>query len=407
GGIFTSTPAGLALDSLTGAIVPVSSTPGTYTVTYTLDSTATCPIFTISTTVTIHATSAVAQNLSICQGDSILLGGVFQTTAGVYLDTLTNSNNCDSVVSTTLSINPIVTTQINDSICQGDSILLGGIFQTIAGTYYDTLQSSLSCDSIIETILAINALPVITTSNDTNVCPGINVNITAFGANTYSWDNSLGAGQNHNVAPITTTTYIVTGTDTNGCSDTGSVLITITPGTIADAGSDITLCEGDPVNLNGNTPTVAGETGLWTTSSLGVITNPANPMTPVTGLTIGVHTFTWTITNAACPPSSDSVNVTIESCEPSALIIPNVFTPNGDGQNDVFTVDGTNLISVNCEVYNRWGQLMYSWDNVKGAWDGRTLSGSEVPDGTYFYIIQAEGDDGTEYFQKGGFSLIR
>ena len=51
--------------------------------------------------------------------------------------------------------------------------------------------------------------------------------------------------------------------------------------------------------------------------------------------------------------------------------------------------------------------MMYSWDNVKGYWDGRTLSGTEVPDGTYFYIIKAEGYDGEEYYQKGGFSLIR
>ena len=407
GGKYTATPNGLDLDSLTGSIVPANSTPGTYTVYYTIDSTAVCPMFVDSTTITIHATSALAQNMSICQGDSILLGGSFQTTAGIYVDTLTNSNNCDSIITTTLSINPIVTTQINDSICQGDSILLGGMFQTTAGTYYDTLQSSTMCDSIIETILAINALPTITTSNDTNVCPGINVNVAAFGGNTYTWDNGLGAGQNHNVAPINTTTYIVTGTDTNGCSDTSSVTITITPGTIADAGIDITLCEGDSVTINGNTPTIAGETGLWTTSGLGVITNPTNPTTSVTGLTIGVYTFTWTISNAACPPSSDSVNVTIEDCEPSDIIIPNVFTPNGDGSNDMFTVEGTNLVSVNCVIYNRWGQLMYSWDNVKGAWDGRTLSGSIVPDGTYFYIVKAKGNDGTEYFKKGGFSLIR
>lgn len=407
GGVFSATPAGLAIDTLTGSIIPANSAPGTYTVTYTIDSNAVCPLFTTNTTVTIHATNTIAQNASICQGDSIFLAGAFQTAAGVYVDSLTNVNNCDSIVSTTLTVNPITTTQINDSICQGDSILLGGVFQTVAGTYYDTLQSSTMCDSIIETILAVNALPVITTSNDTNVCPGINVNIAAFGANTYVWDNSLGAGQNHNVMPIATTTYIVTGTDTNGCSDTGSVTVTVTPGTIADAGSNITLCEGDPVNLNGNAPTVVGETGLWTTSSSGVITTPTNPSTSVTGLAIGNHVFTWTITNAACPPSYDSMVVIIESCEPSDILIPNVFTPNGDGNNDVFTVDGTNLESVNCEIFNRWGQLMYSWDNVRGSWDGRTPSGTEVPDGTYFYIIKAKGNDGTEYFKKGGFSLIR
>lgn len=407
GGKFTATPTGLAIDSLTGSIVPANSIAGTYIVTYTIDSTTVCPIFMDTTTVTIHATSSLTQNLSICQGDSMLIGGTYQTTAGVYVDTLTNINNCDSFVTTTLSINPINTTQVNNSICQGDSILLGGVFQNTSGTYYDTLQSSLSCDSIIETTLFINPLPIITTSNDTNICPGINVNIAAFGASTYFWDNSLGTGQSHSITPLNTTTYIVTGTDVNGCSDTSSVTITITPGTIADAGSDITLCEGDPVNLNGNTPTIAGETGLWTTSGIGTITTPNNPSTTVNGLTVGSYSFSWTISNAACPPSTDLVNIIVDACEPSVLIIPNVFTPNGDGSNDIFTVDGTNLVSVNCEIFNRWGQKMYSWDNVNGSWDGRTTAGAVVPDGTYFYIINAEGVDGTEYFKKGTFSLIR
>lgn len=407
-GVFSATPVGLALDTNTGAIIPANSTPGTYTVTYTIDSTATCPIFTVDTTVTIHPTHATPQSATICQGDSIFLAGAFQTSAGVYVDSLTNVNNCDSIVTTTLTVNPVVTTQILDSICQGDSILLGGVFQTTAGVYYDTLSSSLSCDSIIETTLTVNPLPIITASvdNDT-ICPGNVANVNASGGNTYSWDNGLGVGQTHAVTPLVTTTYTVIGTDVNGCSATDSVMVTVTPGTIADAGLGLTLCEGDPVNLSGNTPLIAGETGLWTTPGIGIITTPTNPTTTVTGLTLGSYYFTWTITNANCPPSSDSVLVTVESCEPSALLVPNVFTPNGDGSNDVFTVDGLNLQSVNCNIYNRWGQRMYSWDNVNGAWDGRTTAGAEVPDGTYFYIIEAVGIDGTEYFEKGSFSLIR
>ena len=84
-----------------------------------------------------------------------------------------------------------------------------------------------------------------------------------------------------------------------------------------------------------------------------------------------------------------------------------MFTPNGDGSNDVFTVEGVNLESVEGEIYNRWGQKMFAWDNVRGSWNGRTLAGSEAPDGTYFYIIKAKGFDGTDYFERGGFSLIR
>jgi len=70
-------------------------------------------------------------------------------------------------------------------------------------------------------------------------------------------------------------------------------------------------------------------------------------------------------------------------------------------------VEGTNLESVEGEIFNRWGQKMFGWDGVRGYWDGRTQSGSESPDGTYFYIIKAKGMDGVEYLKKGGFSLIR
>jgi gliding motility-associated-like protein len=104
---------------------------------------------------------------------------------------------------------------------------------------------------------------------------------------------------------------------------------------------------------------------------------------------------------------SDTAYIVIETFGKSTIIIPNVFTPNGDGSNDVFTVDGTNLESVEAEIFNRWGQKMYEWKHVKGYWDGRTQSGIEAPDGTYFYIISAKGIDGEEYFKKGGFSLIR
>ena len=102
-----------------------------------------------------------------------------------------------------------------------------------------------------------------------------------------------------------------------------------------------------------------------------------------------------------------TLTIDVKGCEPSSLLIPNVFTPNGDGSNDLFTIEGVNLESVEGEIWNRWGQQMFSWNNIKGGWDGRTTSGTEVPNGTYFYIIKAKGNDGTEYFKKGTVSLLR
>src|SRR5690606_16791085 len=119
---------------------------------------------------------------------------------------------------------------------------------------------------------------------------------------------------------------------------------------------------------------------------------------------IGNYTATLIVSDGVC---SDTASVIIEVIGQSSIVIPNVFTPNGDGSNDVFTVEGTNLESVEGEIFNRWGQKMFEWNGVKGYWDGRTQSGTEVPDGTYFYIIKAKGMDDVEYFKKGAFSLIR
>lgn len=85
---------------------------------------------------------------AICTGDSIFLDNAWRKTAGIYHDTLTTTAGCDSIVKTTLTINPIVNVAVSKTICQGDSILLGGIYQNISGAYYDTLTTIGGCDSI-------------------------------------------------------------------------------------------------------------------------------------------------------------------------------------------------------------------------------------------------------------------
>ena len=62
---------------------------------------------------------------------------------------------------------------------------------------------------------------------------------------------------------------------------------------------------------------------------------------------------------------------------------------------------------MNAVVFNRWGQKQYEWNTVSGGWDGRSSSGVDCADGTYYYILYATGIDGKEYSQKGFFNLIR
>lgn len=119
----------------------------------------------------------------------------------------------------------------------------------------------------------------------------------------------------------------------------------------------------------------------------------------------GAYSITLIITDSlGC---IDSITIELTVLPESSIIIPNVFTPNGDGSNDVFTIKSSFLKSARGSIYNRWGLLLYQWDNVKGYWDGRTLAGAEVPDGTYFYIINIEDLKGNEELLRGTITLIR
>ncbi|MFB6305459.1 MAG: LamG-like jellyroll fold domain-containing protein, partial [Flavobacteriales bacterium] len=163
---------------------------------------------------------------AICQNDSIYLQGSYQTTAGTYYDTLTASNGCDSIVVTKLSTYPTYNTTVNDSICNGDSILLGGSYQTTAGTYYDTLSTVNGCDSVITTNLTVNPLPTVSLGNDTIICDGTTITLDAgAGFSTYLWsDNSTG----QTLSVSDSNDYYVEVTDTNGCSNTDTITVSTT-----------------------------------------------------------------------------------------------------------------------------------------------------------------------------------
>ncbi len=112
---------------------------------------------------------------AICEGDSILLSGNYQTTSGTYNDTLTSVHSCDSIISTVLTVNPIYTTASTQAICEGDSISIFGEYKLTAGVFMDTLQTASGCDSILT--ITLNTNPVYLTSSTIDACDG----------DTYAW----------------------------------------------------------------------------------------------------------------------------------------------------------------------------------------------------------------------------
>lgn len=92
----------------------------------------------------------------------------------------------------------------------------------------------------------------------------------------------------------------------------------------------------------------------------------------------------------------------------SRMELPNAFTPNGDGINDVFKVkEGhQSIISFEAAVFNRWGRKLYEWTDIEGGWDGKS-GGSDVPDGAYYLVVKARGADGREYRVKKTINVLR
>ena len=103
----------------------------------------------------------------------------------------------------------------------------------------------------------------------------------------------------------------------------------------------------------------------------------------------GAYRVECSVNNASCTTEPDDIKVNISE---SYLRVPNVFTPDDNGQNDEFRVSYRSLKSFHCEVYNRWGKKVFSWDDPAKGWDG-TINGRPAAEGAYYYVIRALGTD--------------
>lgn len=106
-------------------------------------------------------------------------------------------------------------------------------------------------------------------------------------------------------------------------------------------------------------------------------------------------------------PAEGEANPFVVSISESILEMPNAFSPNGDGYNDVYKVkDGyKSIVSFEATIFNRWGQKLYSWNTLDGGWDGK-FHGSTVKDGVYFVVVKAKGADGREYNIKRDVNVL-
>ncbi|MCX6231347.1 MAG: gliding motility-associated C-terminal domain-containing protein [Bacteroidetes bacterium] len=304
----------------------------------------------ITTHLTVNPKKQLTINPSICQGKSFVVGLHNYTSAGTYRDTLLTSFGCDSIVIINLSVNPNKQTSTNPVICQGEVFNIGTHTYTAAGTYIDTLLTFSGCDSIVTTNLTvkstsqINLYPVL--------CQG-----EIFYINNHSYSS--------------TGIYSDTLINFTGCDSIIYTHLTIKPLPIVNLGYDGEICEWETIELRIN----PGYTSyLWqdgSTNNNFVVTKP------------GIY---WIIVNNNNCIASDTI--IYYKCNEINIWIPNAFTPDGDGVNDIFKIETTTELSdFQMYIYNRWGQQIFETTDLKSGWDG-SFMGNIVPMGVYTYNIR-------------------
>ena len=176
-------------------------------------------------------------SVNICAGDSVFLENSWQNTPGVYTDNFVSVSNCDSIIVTTLNVQNSQTTNDLLTVC-ADALPVDifGNLQSTPGIYVDTLSSSLGCDSIITSVeLIVNTLPIVSLGQDTSINTGdfITINIDNPNNNEiYSWVNDLGesySGSSIQANNAVSAEYILTVTNQFNCLNYDTIIVIVNP----------------------------------------------------------------------------------------------------------------------------------------------------------------------------------
>lgn len=243
--------------------------------------------------------------------------------------------------------------------------------------------------------------------DDASVCKDQAVNFSATGsADINQWSWNFGNGTGSNVPPFSRT-YNNTGNFTislnvqnaGGCKTTVAtqqIIVAAKPD--IDAGADIYLRPGESKRIEANISNPAAYDFLWTPATALSANNILNPVTSATSNQL--YKITATDKMVGCQ-ATDSVWVKIAS----TIYIPNAFTPNNDGRNDVWRIPALDAYPNSVvSVFNRYGQKIFETKSNNRPWDG-IYKGAAQPMGSYIYIIQP-GDPGMEAL-KGTVTIIR
>ncbi len=357
--------------------------------------------------------------------------------AGSYLIRLIVDNSgCVDTVSRILEVHakPDVNLSSNQEIlCEGSaiSITAGGgssyswspsiglnsttgasvIASPISNTdYLVTATSSYGCKNTGAVKISVIHPFKLQLEPEATICSGKSVEIKASGAIAYQWiGNTLDLSNtiiaNPVATPVSTTTYTVVGSGEKQCfTDTAAIKIIVQPSPTVDAGQGAEILTGTSYQLQA---TASNDVVKWDWSPskylncLDCAAPMATPLEPMN--------YTVTVTNSPGCIAYDTVSIKL-FCSESRIFIPNAFTPNKDGLNEVFSIRGQGISMINrFRIYNSWGTLIFERTNLRindrnAGWDGR-YKGELVPMGAYVYTVEMSCNEKT-FMQKGVVTVI-
>jgi gliding motility-associated-like protein len=333
---------------------------------------------------------------------------------GTYYVTVTDRVSCTSIDTAIVIDTSSFSAHAgpNQSICKGESATLtatgGTIYQwsTAASsatinvtpsvtTMYTVTVSNSYCTATANVTVTVNAIPVAVITGDTLICQGTPIILTASGGTSYVWSNSDTIAA-ITVSPLGPTTYNVTVTSA-GCSSTASISLNLLTPPTANAGHDTTINIGGSVQLHGS----GGVSFSWSPDGTLSCSTCADPMASP----LSTMSYILVVTGANGCKSSDTVTVTVEvNC--GDVFVPNAFSPNNDGKNELECVYGNCIKSMEFSVYDRWGEKVFTSTDAKVCWDG-TYNGKKLNTGVFVYYLKATLYNGSEISKKGNINLFR
>lgn len=276
-------------------------------------------------------------------------------------------------------------------------------------TYHVRAESTMGCISEADVRLTVTQPHQVSVS-DTAICKGKSVQLHASGATRYQWiGGSLDRTDvaDPTASPENTTAYTVVGFGKDDCfRDTARAVVTVNPLPLVNAGPDREVPVGSELRLqlqqSPDVTKVQWQPDTWLSCA-----DCPDPMA-IPKSSIKYHI---TATNQFNCVSTDELNIKLV-CESGVVFLPNTFSPNGDGQNDIFYVRGKGIQTVKVfKIFNRWGQLVFERTNFNtedpaAGWDGR-YQGTYLNADVFIYFAELVCDTGEPFTLKGNVTLLR